>query len=150
MEQQRLCMLVPCISAHQESALIPAFLLFKIACFIFQDTSTCEYLALPSLQTQDRPTREGKAEFHGKGIFNNICDNSSYRAPYNMWKWECELHCVGTVQALVTMFCCYSGHNVGALGSITAADFLNTYTLQITIIVSLIYALCRSLQLQHA
>lgn len=72
---------------------------------------------------------------------------SIYREPYNVWQWECELHCVGSGQAPVTMF---GGHDVGVLSSITVGDFLNIYRLQITVIVSLMYALCRSLQLQHA
>jgi hypothetical protein len=68
-------MLVSCIYARQEPASIPAFLLCKIGFFFFfQDTSTCENVALQSLQTQDKPTRDGEVEFHGKGIFNNICD----------------------------------------------------------------------------
>jgi hypothetical protein len=69
MDQQRLSVLVPCKSAHQESASIPAFLLFKIASFLFQDTSACENATLQTLQTQDKANRDGNVEFHGKGIF---------------------------------------------------------------------------------
>jgi hypothetical protein len=67
MEQQRPAVLVPCISAS-----IPAILLFKIATFIFQGTSTCENVALQSSQTQDKPTRDSKVDLHGKGIFLTV------------------------------------------------------------------------------
>lgn len=84
MEQERLSVLMPCISARQESASITAFLLFKIASFIFQDTSTSENVALQSLQTQDKATRDGKVEFHDEGIFLTIMRYSIYHAPCNM------------------------------------------------------------------